>query len=238
MTLQRKYPIKDVEFLITSDTIINSAIANQAFLGTKRSTWTLPFFQSIETQIENAIQTYLGVDNAKQLREKSQAVFAIVKPANTLLAEVKVQIEQDFKDTPEQKSEILNTLGYTTYYAKARRGDQEALIDLLYQFKTNLTPQLASKIVDKGTAQASLDGITAYADELKDANVEQEIAKGTRKEITEEAIAEFNAIYDQIIAIARIASKFYKDKKSLADQFSFTKVAKALNNTKKATPNA
>jgi hypothetical protein len=231
----RKYSTKDVDFLITSDTIINSAIANQPFLATKRSTWTVSYFQDIETQIENAIQTYLGIDNAKQLRDASQTVYAIVTPANTILSEVKVQIEEDFKDTPTQKTEILNTLGYTTYFASARRGDQEGLINLLYQFKTNLTPQLATTIVNKGTAQASLDEIISYADQLKNANVIQESAKGTRKEITAEAITEFNAIYDKIISIARIATKFYKDNKPLADQFSFTKVAKNINNTKKPT---
>lgn len=232
-TITRKYSTKDVDFLITSDTIINSAIANQPFLETKRSNWRPAFFQDIKTQINNAIETYLGVDSAKALRDASQIVYAIVTPANAILAEVKVQIEEDFKDTPTQKNEILNNLGYTSYFADARRGDQEGLINLLYQFKTNLSPELTTTIVNKGTAQASLDEIISYADQLKNANVTQEGAKGTRKEITNEAIIEFNNIYDKIISIARIASKFYKNNKPLADQFSFTKVAKNINNTKK-----
>ena len=232
-TITRKYSIKDVDCLITANTIINSAIANQPFLETKRSVWTLSFFQGIQTQIDNAIETFLGVDNAKKLRETSQAVYNIVSPANALLAEVKIQIEEDFKDTPTQKNEILNNLGYTSYFAQARRGDQEGLINLLYQFKTNLTPALKTTIVNKGTAQASLDEIINYADQLKNANITQEGAKGFRKEITNEAITEFNNIYDKIISIAKITSKFYKNNKPLADQFSFTKVSKNLNNTKK-----
>lgn len=232
-TITRNYSTKDVDFLITADTIINSAIANQPFLETKRSIWKPAFFQDIKTQINNAIETYLGVDNAKALRDASQVVYAIVTPANAILAEVKVQIEEDFKDTPTQKNEILNNLGYTSYFGEARRGDQEGLINLLYQFKTNLSPELTTTIVNKGTAQASLDEIISYADQLKNANVTQEGAKGTRKEITNEAIIEFNNIYDKIISIARIASKFYKNNKPLADQFSFVKVAKNINNTKK-----
>ena len=232
-TITRNYSTKDVDFLITADTIINSAIANQPFLETKRSIWKPAFFQDIKTQINNAIETYLGVDSAKALRDASQIVYAIVTPANAILAEVKVQIEEDFKDTPTQKNEILNNLGYTSYFGEARRGDQEGLINLLYQFKTNLSPELTTTIVNKGTAQASLDEIISYADQLKNANVTQEGAKGTRKEITNEAIIEFNNIYDKIISIARIASKFYKNNKPLADQFSFVKVAKNINNTKK-----
>jgi len=228
-----KYNIKTVDFIITADTIINSAIANQPFLVTKRANWKPEFFQEIKTQIETATQNYLGYDNARELREATQKVYAIMKPATDLLAEVKVQIEEDFKDSSEMKKEILNTLGYTSYFATVRRADQEGIINLLYQFKTNLTDELKTKIVDKGTAPESLDKIVSYADQLKNANVAQEGAKGTRKEQTNEAVTEFNNIYDKIISIARIASKFYKNNKPLADQFSFTKVSKSINNTKK-----
>lgn len=231
-TPKTKYSIKTVDFVITADTIIDSAIANQPFLVTKRSTWTLPFFQAIKTQIDKAVQDHLGVDSAKQLRDASQIVYTIV--ANTLeeLAEIKVQIEEDFKDNPTQKVEILNTLGFTPYFFNARKGDQEALINLLFQFKTNLTQELNDKIVQKGTAQTTLDAVITRADALKDADVLQEGKKGTRKELTTAAINEFNNIYDKIISITRISAKFFKKDKAKSDQFSFAKVSKNINNTK------
>ena len=76
-----KYNIKTVDFIITADTIINSAIANQPFLVTKRANWSPEFFQEIKTQIETATQNYLGYDNAKQLREATQKVYAIMQDA-------------------------------------------------------------------------------------------------------------------------------------------------------------
>ena len=51
------------------------------------------------------------------------------------LAEFKVQIEQDFKNTLVQKTEILTQLGFTTYHKSAQKGDQEGLVNLLFQFK-------------------------------------------------------------------------------------------------------
>lgn len=231
-TPKKKYTVKTVDFLIASDTIIDSAIANQPFLETKRSNWKISFFQDIKTQINQAIQNHLGLDSAKELREASQVVYTIVTQALIALAEVKVQIEEDFKDTPSQKNEILNTLGFSNYFFNARKGDQEALINLLYQFKTNLTQTLNDQIVAKGTAQATIDAVTSYSDELKNADVLQEGKKGTRKELTAAAINEFNNIYDKIISITRIAAKFYKTDKAKTDQFSFTKVAKNINNTK------
>ena len=228
-TPKTNYNVKSVDFLIASDTIIDSAIANQEFLVTKRANWTLLFFQAIKTQIDKAIQDHLGVDGAKQLRAASQIVYTIVAKAIIELAEIKVQIEEDFKDNPTQKVEILNTLGFTPYFFDARKGDQEALINLLFQFKTNLTRPLNDEIVAKGTAQATLDAIINSADALKDADVIQEGKKGTKKEITAEAINEFNNIYDKIISITRIATKFFKNDKAKSDQFSFAKVSKNIN---------
>ena len=231
-TPKTKYNVKTVDFLIASDTIIDSAIANQPFLETKRATWKMAYFQDIKTQINQAIQNHLGLDSAKELRESSQVVYTIVAQALVALAEVKVQIEEDFKDTPSQKIEILNTLGFSNYFFNARKGDQEALINLLYQFKTNLTQTLNDQIVAKGTAQTTLDSVVSYSDELKNADVFQEGKKGTRKELTAAAINEFNNIYDKIISITRISTKFFKNDKAKSDQFSFTKVAKNINKTK------
>ena len=151
-TIQRIYNTKDVDMLIAIDTIIDSAIANKTFLQTKRSTWADPFFQNTKAEINTTVQTYLGVDSTQTLRQSTQIVKGIQANALRDLAEVKVQIQVDFSDQPTRKTEILTQLGFTTYFAAAQTKDQEALINLLFQFKTNLTPTLKTEIVTKGTA--------------------------------------------------------------------------------------
>jgi hypothetical protein len=198
-----------------------------------------PFFDNLKTQIQTTTETYLGKDAAQLMREATQVVLTIQTQAINDLAEFKVQIEQDFKDTPVQKTEILTQLGFTTYHKSAQKGDQEGLVNLLFQFKTNLNPTLNTEIVSKGTAQATIDNIIGYANTLKDANISQETYKGTRKEITDEAITAFNQIYDQVISIAKIASNFYKTDKTKQQLFSFAKVTATLNNkSTKTTPQA
>jgi hypothetical protein len=238
MTTERIYNTKDVDMLITIDTIIDAAIANKAFLQTKRSTWADPFFDNIKEKVNTIVQLHLGVDSTQALRQSTQIVKKIQANALTDLAELKVQIVVDFEEEPAKVAEILNQLGFTPYYALAQTKDQEALIDLLFQYKTNLTPELKAEIVAKGTAATTLDVIATYADALKSANVTQEGNKGNRKVVSEEDITAFNAIYKQVIGIAKIAAKFYKGHTAVQDQFSFSKVSKALNNTtgKKVTP--
>ena len=230
-TPERIYNTKDVDMLLAIETIIDSAIANKAFLQSKRSNWADPYFQNIKTQINTIVQDNLGVDSAKELRQATMAVKAIQTNALTDLAEIKVQIEQDFKAQPDRKSEILNQLGFTTYYAQATTRDQEGLINLLFQYNTNLTPALKAEIVAKGTAAAALDAINAYAQTLKDTDVFQKGTKGTRKEITSETIQIFNEIYGTVSSIAIIAAKFFKTDAAKKDQFSFAKVSKTLNKT-------
>ena len=230
-SVSRNYKVKDVEMLITASTIIENAIANKAVLQAKRSTWADPFFEDLKTKIQTTTENYLGKDAAKDMRQATQIVLSIQANALIDLAELKVQIEQDFKSNPIQKTEILTQLGFANYHKQAQKGDQEALINLLFQFKNNLTPTLSTEIVTKGTAQATLDTIVQYSNTLKDANITQETYKGTRKEITAEAITAFNLIYNQVISIAKISQNFFKTDKNKQAQFSFSKVATTLNSS-------
>lgn len=226
---QRNYKTKDVDMLIASSTIIETAIAHKTFLQGKRATWADPFFDDLKTKIESAVQTHLGVDSAKDLRQATQVLTGIQTQAINDLAECKVQITEDFKNDKVRRDEILNQLGFKTYHKDAQKGDQEALINLLYQFKTSLTAPLKTEIVNAGTAAILLDTIVLYADSLKNADISQETFKGARKTITAAALKEFNKIYDSVISICKIASKFYKDQQDMKDAFSFSKVSKKLN---------
>ena len=163
------------------------------------------------------------------MRQATQIVLNIQTQALNDLTEFKVQIEQDFKDTPTHKTEILTQLGFTTYHKLAQKGDQEGLVNLLFQFKTNINTTLNAEIVAKGTAQTTIDNIIGYANTLKNANITQETYKATRQEITDEAIKAFNQIYEQVISIAKISSNFYKTEKTKQQLFSFAKVAATLN---------
>ena len=227
--IARIYKVKDVEMLITSATLVENGIANKTFLQTKRSTWANPFFEDLKAKIETTTETYLGKDSAQQMRQSTQIVLGIQKQALIDLAEFKVQVEEDFRKNSIQKTEILTQLGFTTYHKISQKGDQEGLVNLLFQFKKNLNLTLNAEIVAKGTSQNTIDKIVDYAQVLKNANIDQETFKGTRKEITDEAIKAFNEIYDEVISFAKIANNFYKTDKVKQQLFSFAKVSANLN---------
>lgn len=234
----RKYNCSDVVLLTTASTIVENAKLNKADLVAKRSTWVDPFFPDLETRIDNLIKTYLGIDSAKSLRNSTLALRSIQAKAITKLGDVKAQIESDFVKEPETKKELLTNLGFTSYYVQAANKNQEATVNLLFQFKQNMTAAVKTQITSKGTAAATIDEIISYADDLKEANVSQETFKSNRPTITEEAVKQFNDLYIDITAIGKIAQRFYKDDATLKDTFSFTKIANAQKLAAKAKKEA
>ena len=231
MAETRAYKGKDAEMLITASVIAENATANKTFLVSKRPLWADPFLPNLKAKIDLAVQTYLGADNAKSLRLSTQVLLGIEKNALKDLADFKIGIEVDFASDKPRLAEILTQLGFTLYHKTAKKGDQEALINLLFQYKTNMIPTLQTEITGKGTNPTLITGIIAYAGTLKSANITQETFKGTRKTATAVAIKEFNAYYALVIGICKISSKYYKDQPDLKAQFSYSKVLKAMNNT-------
>lgn len=222
----RKYHGKDVDMVIAAYTIIEAAIRNKTFLQSKRSNWQDPYFDLIREEIDEVTRTCLGADNAGVLRSATQAITRLQKNATTLLAEVKVQIAEDFKNDKARRDEILNLLGFKGYYANAQRGNQEALVQLLFRFKVNLSSDLMNEIVAKGTDADVLIRIMEYAETSQQAEITQEASKGNRKVLTGANIEALNNVYEKVVSICKIASKFFKEQPNVKSQFSFEKVMK------------
>jgi hypothetical protein len=238
-TTKRVYAGKDVDMLTASATIVEQAISHKDFLIEKRPIWADPFLTDIQTSINKAFSEYLGIDNAKQMREQTQLLNQMQRDALVELAEFKVQLVEDFKSNKPRRDEILNQLGFTTNLKSAQKKDQQTLIELLLQFKTNMSGALQTEITTKGTNPTLIEKIIAYADQLKSHNITQETLKGSRKEVSQQGLTVFNDIYNQTISIAKISAKFFKENKAIKDQFSFAKTMKGLTAakaTKKETP--
>src|SRR4051794_18641697 len=192
-TLKRNYRCKDVEVLTVSSNIVSTAQANFETIIAKRANWANPFFPDLKTRIDTAFQTFLGVDNAADLRAKTQVMNNTLIPAQNDLSTFKINITADFKNNKARLNELLTTLGYNQLWKKVQSHGQEALIELLYNFKTNMSAEMQIEIAAAGTDANLITTITGYADTLKNANINQEFAKSQRPLISAAGVAEFNA---------------------------------------------
>lgn len=227
-TVTKKFRHNIVVMVTAISTVVENAIKNKAAIVAKRATWADPFFPNLKTRIDTVVQTYLGVDSAKDLRNATQALIATQNTALDKLSFFQVQIKQDFKKTPVRRDEILNLLGFNSYYKQAYKNDsQDALINLLYQFKKNMDATLKTEITGKGTDAASITEIIGFADTLKNSNVSQETFKSNRTVLTEQATNVFNDLYDDVIAVGRISAGVFKKDNAIKETFSYTKLANA-----------
>ncbi len=189
----------------------------------------------MQTKISTAIESYLGLDKKKALRNATALVVSIQSTAKREVSFLKTQIEVDFSDT---KTEMLKLLGYTDYYKQVQNNDQEALIQLLYAFKKGMTDELKAEIVAKGTNPALIEKIVAYAHQLKEADTTQENLKKSTIAISDEAITAFNQIYNEIIGICKIASNYYLNDPLKKSMFTFSNVVATMNAASKTTAEA
>ena len=221
-TTKRAYKGKDVEMLTAASSIVDHAIECKDFLISKRSTWADPYFPDLKTKIQSAFSNILGIDSSDGLIPATRLVNSLQTDASNLLSELKIQIEMDFKKTPTRRDEILKILGFTTLLKDTQKGNQVAMVELLYKFKLAITEELISEITAKGTNPATIQTIIGFADQLNTANINQETIKSSKKEITALAVSQLNEIYDEVISVAQIAANFYKDDKIKQSYFSYT----------------
>jgi hypothetical protein len=229
---KRAYKGKDVEMLTAVSAIVDHAIDCKEFLISKRSTWADPFFPDLKIRILSAFSDILGVDSSDGLTPATRLVNNLQANASTLLSELKVQIDMDFKKTPERRDEILKVLGFSTLLKDTQKGSQESMVELLYKFKLAITEDLKSEITAKGTDPATIESIVGFAEQLNTANITQESIKSSKKEITASAVSQLNEIYDDVISIAQIAANFYKDDAIKQGYFSYSATLNQLSTTR------
>jgi hypothetical protein len=218
---------------MTSKTIAESFKANLPVLSAIRSDWTDQYANDLISRIDSAIEKNLGIDAKKDLRNATTNLSVIQIPAKRDVSFFKTQIDDDFKNDPSKRDEILKILGFTKHVRNVQKSNQEALIQLLYAFKTNMNDSLRKVITAKGMNGSLIDNVISYADTFKQANTTQENLKGSTKEISKEVSDSFNAIYDEIIGICKKASNYFHYEPLKIEQFTFSKVLTNLGATRK-----
>ena len=225
-----KYPVP--VFFAASETILKQCINNYDVLIVKRSAWLNPYFPDLLAQFQSARAKILGTDKFKALRDATYTLKTEQKTVLNYLSEFLVQFKVSFNNSPAQRDEILKTIGFTDNYNKAKRGNQESLIELLSKFNQYMTLDLQKIITDKKLDADLITPILGYAATFADKETNQEEAKGNKTDLSADIIKELNSYYDIIIGICKIARNKFKGNKQKQDLFSFSKTAKAIMGNK------
>jgi len=238
MAQNRNYSYKDVDMLLTSKTIAGNFKSNISELSAVRNDWTEEYATNLILRIDQTIETHLGIDAKKELRDATSGLSSIQVSAKRDLSFFKTQIDEDFKPEPATRDEILNTLGFSKHLRGVQKGNQESLVQLLYTFKKNMTDSIRNQVTEKGLSGTLIENIMGYAVVFMDANSGQESLKIKTKEITKEVVDVFNGIYDEIIGICKKVSSYYQFDAVKKEQFTFSKVINNLGSARSAKSEA
>jgi len=224
----RKYRCSDVDMLVVSNVVLENFTQHKDQLVSKRKTWKDPFADQLKNKIGNALDI-LGINTKTEQTATTRQLVTRQTQALDHLTTFKIQAEVDFEDDPDTLTLIEDGLGFSKQYSSAKSGSQEALIELLTNFKTNMTPELRQKIEAAGTDGAIIDELIGMRDEINDMNIKQETLKGSTPKKTALNIEEMNEIYKQVIGICKIAPRLLPDVPTAAEDFSFSRILNRLS---------
>lgn len=222
MAATRNYTGSGVEMLLAASTLAENAAGEKQFLIEKRDAWADPYFENLQQRLADAFPRILGIDKLGDLRSITSRLQSSRTTLLGLLAELKVQIKVDYGT---QSGTLLNTLGIGS--SEKYKTDQEALVQTVQRLKTNLTPQLQAEFVEKGIASALIQNILTTGGQYVQAALQQETIKSANPVLTDANQQELNALYNEVIGIAKIARTFFKGQPLQQDKFSYNKI---LNN--------
>jgi len=217
--------------ILASGVVIKNLEFNLGELKTVRTNWTPAYVTEVKNRVDTVATDILGEGNKQLLYESTDKLRLVIDPAIRDISSLKKQIDVDFaKDTSKQKA-ILKDLGFTDNLLKIQRRSQPAVIAFLLLFGRNIV-NYKTEILAKGTSPELITRLTGYAKVIKDANELQEHLKSSTKDLTNDAIAELNEVYTEIIGICKIAADHYLGNTVKKEMFTFDTIAKNMGQTK------
>ncbi len=219
----RKYRFTDFEMLSAVELLIGYCIQYLQDIILKKPAYKDPYFPNLLVRVTGAFSKYLGINNAKKLRDATAALFAIINPAKADIVSFKKNLESDYVRDQNRLKEILNTLGFAKYFRAVSKGAQEGLLNLLTSIRNNLTAELEAEIIAKGMPEDLMARVKGYAETALAANKAQEDAKGKRPIATADAITALNDIYIDASSSFNVVKDGFSDKPDIANLFSIQK---------------
>lgn len=173
----------------------------------------------------------LAKDIKSMQRNATRSIVDITADAKIKLVTFFTSLSNAYRYDKAMLAELKTTLGYDAFMKKTQKSNQEAAIQFVNTFASNITPYRAD-IIAKGIPEARIDEIGSLGKEALDANVTQESEKEKSIQLTAEQQAEFNAIYTEVIAICKEGQNIFKTDATMRSRFVFDTIVAGFGGTR------
>jgi|GEM_PF-4101428 len=223
---RRIYRVKDIEMVLALKRIIQNMRNNQKELVKIRRDITPEFLDTLEREVDEVIEKYLGLDKNFKLRKATKKLGSLYEQVMSDVGLLKTALEVDF---PEETEELKKRLGFSAYYTLADNGDQEGLQLLLLAVRKGMTGEFKERFIETGYADEWIEQVMGYPEQIESANLKQESMKDSKQYLTQEAIEEMNRIYSKVMGFAKLFRRYYKFDPMKRDQFILSRVVRQMN---------
>lgn len=225
--VKRRYTNSDASMLIAASTIIMGAIKDSEQLMEGDTTYTPEYLQTFYARIGTESADIIGTNNIVEQRIQTMKLVEAHKKGIHELGLTKIFIGNKYAADPERRDELLTNLGFKEWYAGAVDENQQAMGELLISFNENLTPALEQELTGKGMPQKRVTLLRSLAGTYNESNVLQEEKKGAHLILTEGEIIRLNAIYDEVIALCKMAQLLFDDSPAIKARYIYDRIVRA-----------
>jgi hypothetical protein len=222
--------------LLAAKTLSKSFSDNIEAFSEIHDNWTPEYAADLARRIDEAIDSYMVFDKREDLKNATAYLTSIAVPALKDLTLFRILIRTNFK---EESAELLSKLGFNGHYLNARKkGSQEALIANLAGFRKGMTEKIKNKLISKGIKPGLIERIISYSQNLRDANMVQEVMKENVKLVTDETKIVFNGIYDEIMSICKVGRIYDELNPIVRQQFNFRNILRNMSASARSSSTA
>ena len=227
----RAYRCADVDMLMTLLIILGYMSDKLAKIIAERPDITQTIIDDHKTEINNTLVSDLGLNPIGDLVAQTYVLIVIFKNAKKKLSFFKKQVDAQYAETKGKLNKILSDLGFNTYWKKAQKGDQLAMINLLYQFNDNMDSTKIAELTSDGIQLNLINTINGYVNSLQQENIKQESLKLAIQSITQNTIVKFNHIYHENIKLFKICRAIFvmNGDPVASNMFSFEHICENLH---------
>lgn len=227
--MKRIYKGSDIDMLTACSVIAEHALENLVALEGTNSFWNEAHFAEIKERVRKLLSDIFGIKSVQALQEATGRLVALQSVLLKHLTMLRKQIMTGWQKDTAVLKEILDSLGYSEYWEKAKTNkSQTALVAMLEVFEKGCTPDLLEKFAAKKVSDVSVGFVRSNLRSLFDLNVMQEGKKSSRKHITNDTIDLFNAVYSDTIQYAGSAQTLFSNDPVRRGQFSYSQVLRHL----------
>lgn len=206
----KKYKGTPLQMLLALRSILENAISMADLIKTVRPKWDQAFLESQLEVVNNALRTHYGVTFSMSLTDRTEIISRVAGSARTILQQIKVQIDLDFRKDYGKHAELSSTLGLNKVKDLSCTTDNCVLV-VLQCFSSGITAELKNDLTNAGMNPKLIDDAVSLAGECGSLNVEIDRFDRTPSGLTYEQSRQMEEIYQAVDDITTIISVLLPD---------------------------